>query len=319
VKRLLEVVSPKDTLGIIIDADPDSMASALALRRLVWRKVKQVRIYHVNPINRADNIAFVSLLDIEQERIGLLKRATITRWAIVDSQPNHRKEFMKYPYDIIIDHHPLQSTSSASFLDIQEEFGATSTILTEYLRAAKIVPSKRLATALLYGIMTDTAHFVRKSLPNDINAFIYLYSIANMNIIRKLESSAITRKTLAKIHMAIERLTFLDGVVYVYMGKVDNADLLVIIADLFIRIVEAQWSVVSGVFRGKLIVILRNATLRGDAGKMGKRLFEDWGGSAGGHSGAARAEIPLSELSKRVQNISHLDLLVKQKLKEIPR
>jgi len=32
VRRLQNVVRPADTLGILIEADPDSMASALALR-----------------------------------------------------------------------------------------------------------------------------------------------------------------------------------------------------------------------------------------------------------------------------------------------
>ena len=32
--RFLEIVKPSDTLGILINADPDSMASAMALKRI---------------------------------------------------------------------------------------------------------------------------------------------------------------------------------------------------------------------------------------------------------------------------------------------
>ncbi len=65
-KRLLEVVVPEDTLAILINADPDAMASALALKRFFWRKVRQAVIYHINPIQRGDNLAFIKLLKIDQ-------------------------------------------------------------------------------------------------------------------------------------------------------------------------------------------------------------------------------------------------------------
>ena len=316
-KRLREVVCSRDTLGILIDADPDAMASALALRRLFWRKVKHVLIYRINRIKRADNLAFVKLLKIEQKHIRYMKRSRITRWAIVDSQPHHRKEFMDFQFDMIIDHHPVLPTSRARFIDIKENYGATSTIMTEYLRAAKIVPSNRLATALFYGIKTDTTNFARDCLSNDINAFRYLHKFANMNIIKKIESSEMTKKLLSKFRFAIERIIFLDGIAYVHMERVDNADILVILADFFMKVAESKWSVVSGVYDKKLIIILRNATFRGNAGNMAQKLFGRWGGSAGGRANAARAEIPLSKIASESKGRSDLAYFVRNQLKEM--
>ncbi|NTV00258.1 MAG: hypothetical protein HGA55_03940, partial [Methanoregulaceae archaeon] len=68
---------------------------------------------------------------------------------------------------LIYDHHLPAPGSVAPFVDIHEDYGATATMMTEYLRAAKIAPSPRLATALFYGIKTDTDNFVRASIPND--------------------------------------------------------------------------------------------------------------------------------------------------------
>ncbi len=79
---------------------------------------------------------------------------------MLDSQPYHHKLFMEHPYDIIIDHHPVTEPVKADFLDIREDYGANSSIMTEYLKAAKIKPSARVATALFYGIKTDTHNFV---------------------------------------------------------------------------------------------------------------------------------------------------------------
>ena len=316
-KRLHKVVSPRDTLGILIDADPDAMASALALKRLLWRKVGHILIYCINRIKRPDNLACVELLKIEQEHIKYIKRSRITKWAVVDSQPQHSEEFMGYQFDIIIDHHPMLPKSRALFMDIKENYGANSTIMAEYLRAAKIVPSMRLATALFYGIKTDTANFARECLSNDINAFRYLHKFANMNIIKKIESSEMTKKILSKFRFAIERINFFNGIAYVHMGRIDNTDILVILADFFIKVAESTWSVVSGVYDKKLILILRNATFRGNAGKTAQKLFGRWGASAGGHASAARAEIPLSKIRSEVGDRSDLAHFVRKHLKEM--
>lgn len=314
-KRLLETVSPEDILGIMIDADPDAMASALALKRFFWRKVRKSVIYHINPIKRADNLAFISLLKIDQKHVSNMEPNKITKWAILDSQPAHHEQFSGHQFDIIIDHHPVDPLSRARFVDIKENYGANSTLMTEYLRAAGIRPSPMLATALFYGIKTDTDNFVRESMPNDINAFRYLYRFTNMNIIKKIESSEMTRGTLASYRIAMDRLTFLGDIAFIHMGEVDNPDILVIIADFFMRLADASWSIVSGIYRKRLIVILRNAGFRGDAGKAAQKLFGHMGGFAGGHRSAARAEVSLKDISKEINDGADLGDFVLEKLK----
>ena len=144
VKKLLETVCYDDTLAVLINADPDSMASAMALKRLFWRKIKKTYIYHINVVNRADNLAMINLLKVDQKHIRRLDTSKITRWAIVDSQPHHSEQFSKFKFDIIVDHHPVNPASRGQFVDIRDDYGATSTIFTEYLRAAGIKPSPRL-------------------------------------------------------------------------------------------------------------------------------------------------------------------------------
>lgn len=316
-KRLLELVSPNDTLGILIKADPDGIASAMALKRLFWRKANKVLIYRLNTIKRADNLAFVKLLKIDIKHIRRMKRKDITKWAIVDSQPSHDEEFMNYTYDIIIDHHPPDPHSIGQLVDVHEDYGANSSIMTEYLRAAKIKPSPKLATALFYGIKTDTQNFIRSSTSHDINAFRYLYQYANINIIKKIESSELTKHTLGNLRHAIDRQIQLKNVSYVHMGDIDNPDTLVIIADFFMKLAEATWSVVSGVFNDKLIIIFRKAGFRGNAGKAAQKLFGSLGGSAGGHKEAARAEIAIEDMMKAMNGETDFALFVENKLKEL--
>ena len=295
-KRLQEIVDPDDALGILIEADPDAIASATALKRIFWRKARRVSIYHINTIQRADNLAMIELLKIELQHVKALEPSKFTKWAVVDSQPHHSEILDSFSFDIILDHHPSVPEYQAKWVDVIENYGAASSMMTEYLRAARIRPSMKLATALFYGIKTDTDDFVRASIPNDINAFQYLYRFANINIIKKIESSEMTRKMLASFKLAMDRLTLWKDKAYIHMGQVDSVDTLVMIADFFMKFAEASWSIVSGTVDKKLFVIFRNAGLRGDAGKTAKRLLGELDGVAGGHRSAARAEIPVEAI-----------------------
>ena len=191
--------------------------------------------------------------------------------------------------------------------------------MVEYLRAAKIRPSPKLATALFYGIKTDTNNFVRESTPNDINAFRYLYSFTNMNMIKKIEASELSMETLAHLRLAMDRLEIVKDVALVNMEEVSNPDLLVIIADFFMKLAEVNWSIVTGVFEDRLVIILRNAGFRSDAGRTAQRLFGPWGAFAGGHKSAARAEIPLKNLEDEAGGLSHLNKRILEKVKNFSK
>ena len=102
---------------------------------------------------------------------------------------------------------------NADFIDIREEYGATATLMSEYLRAAGVKLSPRLATALFYAIKTGTDNFVRATTSRDMIAFRYLYESANLNIIKKIESSEITRHTLAWFQQAMRQLVFVNDLV----------------------------------------------------------------------------------------------------------
>lgn len=314
-KKLQTAANSNDTLAILIDADPDSIASALALKRLFWRKVKRVHIVRINKIERADNLAFIDLLNLKLQHVRNFKSSEATKWALVDSQPNHHAEFSKFPFEIIIDHHPVSEGTNAAFMDIQESYGANSTILTEYLKASRIKPSPRLATALFYGIKTDTNSFVRATVSNDIKAFRYLYEFANLNIIKKIESSEMTKKTLPSFKLAIERLSLAKQTAVVHMGEISDADTLVQMADFFMKLAEATGSIVSGIVDRKLIVIFRNAGFSRNAGKLAADMFGHIG-SAGGHKNMARAEIPLSRMNSKAGKNADLKRYVLYRLRQ---
>ncbi len=316
IKKLFSTVSPDDVLAVLINADPDALSSALALKRMLWRKVRRTGIYRINAISRPDNLAMIKLLKVDHRHIRKLNPAEVTRWAIIDSQPHHNALFGKYKFDIIIDHHPPGPLVNAPYVDIRQDYGATATLMIEYLRAAKIKPSPKLATALFYGIKTDTENFARPTTERDIKAFRYLYPYVNTHIIKKIESSEFTKKSLTSFREALDRYEIIRNRVFIHMGTVKDPDVLVIIADFFLKVAEASWSIVSGVYGQKLIVIFRNAGFRRDAGKLAGALFGKLG-SAGGHKNAARAEVPLHHLDIETKDENAVAEFVKKRIRSV--
>jgi nanoRNase/pAp phosphatase (c-di-AMP/oligoRNAs hydrolase) len=297
VQTFLKLFNSRDHVLITINADPDSMASALAVRRLLWKRVHRSQIAYINEIQRLDNLAMVELLRIPMVKLSDVVPEDYSCKVLVDSQPDHSEDFASFKVDAIIDHHPKTKNWQARYVDIRPGYGATATILTEYLRAAGIKPSMKLATALLYGIKTDTANFERSGTEEDVKQFQYVFQYANMHRLRKIEKAELRVGDLRYFQTALENRKVTKKGIYAHLGRVPHGDICVQVADFFTRIHGVPWIFVSGIAGDQLIVIFRNDGFRKDAGHLAKRAFADLG-HAGGHEGAARAEIPLDVLQK---------------------
>jgi len=297
-RRFYDQFSHDDHVLIVINADPDAIASAMAVKRLLWRRVSNVTISNINIIKRPDNIAMIRLLGVNLVPVKDIIKDCFSRFVMVDSQPEHNELFVRFPMDIIIDHHP-DSEVKAPFVDIRPKYGATASIMTEYLRAAKIKPSKKLATSLFYAIKTDTDNFVRQTLIEDVRAFQFLYRHANLNLVNKIERSELRLDFLKYFEIALANKRIRKGRAFSHVGPVVNPDVCVLLADFFMKISSVDWSIVSGLYANKLVLIFRNDGLRKDAGKVAKESFGEFG-SAGGHKSAARAEIPFEALNEDV-------------------
>ena len=298
VRRFYDQFLGNDHVLIVINADPDAIASAMAVSRLLWRRVTNVTISHVNKINRPDNLAMLKLLRVSLIPLTDINLGQYSKIVMVDSQPDHHEYMNRFTPQVIIDHHP-DTGAKAPFLDIRPHYGATASIMTEYLRAAKIKPSVKLATGLFYAIKTDTDVFKRQTVIEDVRAFQYLFRHVNIHLARKIEKADLRLDFLKYFKTALQTKRLRKGRVFVHLGPVVNPDVCVIIADFFMRVVSITWSIVSGTYDKKLIVIFRNDGIRKNAGSVAKKGFGQFG-SAGGHKNMARAEIALSDMAKLV-------------------
>jgi nanoRNase/pAp phosphatase (c-di-AMP/oligoRNAs hydrolase) len=270
----------------------------MAVKRLLWRKAASVSIASINVIQRPDNLAMVELLGVQLQYIKDIDSGDYSRFVLVDSQPCHNELFAPLNIDAIIDHHP-ETNAKADFIDIRPKYGATATILTEYLRAAKIKPSAKLATGLFYAIKTDTNGFKGQTLIEDVRAFQYLFRFANIYLARKIEQADLKPEFLKFFKFALENRRMRKSKLFVHLGPVPNPDVCVLIAAFFMRVSTVSWSIVSGIYDRKLIIIFRNDGLRKNAGSLAQKSFSCFG-SAGGHKDMARAEIATNQLKETV-------------------
>ncbi len=300
-KRLLELVKPDDSLLLMMQGspDPDAIASAMALREILQREKGLSRYVFAStePFRRQQNREFAYAMRIIIRPMSQVDVGAFRLIALIDAQPS----FFSEPYKIIrphivFDHHPRVGDWQAEFADIRPQYGALSTIMTEYLHAACMRIPRNLHTALLYGIKTDTDNFDRDTITEDIRAYTYHSRRANMRLIRRVELNQTPPSYLKYFVHAYHHMTFFRGRRVAFLGNVESPDVCVQVADFYLRLIGTYYVVIAGIVENKLIVIFRGDGYRQDCGAVAQSAC-GLIGKGGGHRSAARIEIPLDTLS----------------------
>ncbi len=273
------------------DPDPDALASGLALRNVLHRTRATAILGAVHGVTRPENLRMASLLDIHVEAITPESLKDFDRVAMVDVQPHYFGGLIDHA-DLVIDHHPEQPGYTAVFKDIRPDYGSTSTILTEHLRAVDVNISERVATAMLYAIKSDTLFFNRQTNRVDLDAFSYLYPLADAALIRKMEGAEITSERLEYVMKAFRGGSLRDQVFCAFLGPTSREDFIPYVADFYLQLEDAKWTVIAGVVNEALIISVRNLGYSKNAGEFVRRFFADIG-SAGGHRAMAKAVMPV--------------------------
>jgi nanoRNase/pAp phosphatase (c-di-AMP/oligoRNAs hydrolase) len=303
------------------DPDPDAMASGLALRNILRRTRTTAIIGAIQGVTRPENLRMVNLLDIHVESIAPESIKEYDRLAMVDVQPHYFGGLIDR-VDLVIDHHPEQPGYAAVFKDIRADYGSTSTILTEHLRAVDVNISERTATAMLYAIKSDTLFFNRQTNRVDLEAFSYLYPLADAALIRKMEGAEITMERLDYVLRAYKSGSLTDQVFCAFVGASPREDFIPYVADFFLQLEHVKWTVVAGIVNDSLVVSVRNLGYTKNAGEFVRRYFSDVG-SAGGHRAMAKAVVPMRAFREKFGDLSgeeigiRLQELVAQFLHEV--
>jgi nanoRNase/pAp phosphatase (c-di-AMP/oligoRNAs hydrolase) len=279
------------------DPDPDALASGLALRNLLRRNKSTAIIGAVQGVTRPENLRMANMLDIHVEPISPASFDEFERIATVDVQPHYFSGRLDRA-DLVIDHHPEQAGYSAVFKDIRADYGSTCTILTEHLRAVDVNISERTATAMLYAIKSDTLFFARHTNRVDLEAFTFLYPLADAALIRKMEGAEITLERLDYVNRASQSGVMREQVFTAFVGEAPREDFIPYTADFFLQLEDIKWTIVAGVVGSTFIVSVRNLGYSRNAGEFVKRWFGDIG-SAGGERAVGQTGVPMARFHEK--------------------
>lgn len=298
--RLFEAVGSANSVLILPhnDPDPDAIASALALRHLLAEKVGvKGHITYRGIVGRAENKALVRYLGRPLRRlVGADLRQSVPI-ALIDTQPGAGNNALppQSTAAIVFDHHPWrEATAAVGFADVRPDLGATSTILTEYLQAAEIEPAPPLATALFYGVKTDTMGLSRAASPADVAAYFYLQSRIDVEALVEIERAQVPGEYFQKLDATLHAAHIYDSVVISYVGPMGRPDLAAEMADVLLRLRGTRWVICMGMYRDYLILAVRTRNRRGGAERLVQAIVGNQG-TAGGHGTMAGGRVPLQD------------------------
>ena len=321
-QKLMEMFQADDSLALLMygSPDPDAIASAMALREILQQTKGLAKSVFVStePLIRRQNIEFVSSMRLH---IHLLDKVDLNSYrliAFLDAQPSFLGDKLNFikPH-IVFDHHPREGQWQAQVEDIRPEYGALSSVLTEYLLCARVKIPRNLHTALLYGIKTDTNNFDRDTVFEDISAYTYHTKYDNMRFIRRIELNQTPESFLKYYNHAYHHIHRFRDQRVCFLGKVESADVCVQIADFYLRLIGTYYVVVAGIVDDKFIIIFRGEGYRHDCGAIAQIAF-GLIGKGGGHRSAARMEVSLEALNEKLSgdlSQRNVDLFLFQSLK----
>ena len=274
VQQYQRYFSDADRVLILLhhEPDPDALASGLALRNVLRRTKTTAIIGAMQGVTRPENLRMVNLLDLHVEPITPASLAEFDRIAMVDVQPHYFGDLIDR-VDLVIDHHPEQPGYTAVFKDIRPEYGSTSTILTEHLRAVDVNISERTATAMLYAIKSDTLFFNRQTNRVDLEAFSYLYPLADAQMIRKMEGAEVTQERLEYVIKAYQSGTLIDQVFCAFLGQSPREDFIPYVADFFLQLENVRWTIIAGVVHDTLVISVQQPGLLEERRRVRPPLF----------------------------------------------
>ena len=312
---LVNIIKESDGKELAIflqdNPDPDALASGLTLKYICNCYNVESTLYYGGNISRQNNKALINLLNIDlvntktKEAVMEIVRSA-GKIALIEASIPSRNNVL--PVDVtpnlIIDHHQVDTNLvKGDFVDIQPNIGATSTIMTKYIRQLNIKPDVTLATALLYGIRTDTKAFTRNATSDDLNAASYLSPLADTNILNQLEYPPMGLETLDIIGRAIRNKEIRGSYLASFVDFINDRDALPQAAEMMLQLEGIYTVLVFGINDDKVQLSARSRDTRVNLGLILQSAFGEL--NTGGHATMAAGTINLGILgdAKR-QNIS---------------
>lgn len=307
-RQLLHLLATRTRLLVLTHAnpDPDSLGSAMGLRLLAEARADLPTTFaYCGRVMRAENREMVKLCEIDmvpQEELDIREFDCL---ALVDTQPGfgHTHLPSGRSIDIVVDHHVPPETdtgqSPSSFVDVRTYVGATSSMVTGYLLDAGVEIPKPVATALFYGVKTDTADLSRNVSELDERAYDHLSSRVDRQALARITTPELSPEYYRILREALHNVRIYGSLILCSLGKIAAPEMVAEVADLLLRL-EGRQTVFCGGFVGNVYYVSLRTELDYDAyylmrGALGGE------GSFGGHGSVAGGSVTLPDDDTRTQ------------------
>jgi nanoRNase/pAp phosphatase (c-di-AMP/oligoRNAs hydrolase) len=274
--------------------DPDALAAALGLGRLFEHELGvAVTLGHGGIVGRAQNRAMVDTLGMPLVPVERIDPERYDLIALVDSQPETGNNSLPpgHRIDVVIDHHPVRPASArAPWCDIRPDFGATSTIVFEYLRARGVPLDAKLSTAFFFALRTETRDLGRESTGAERTAYLELVPLVDHGLLYRMSHPKVPREHFIALDRALRSALVFGEVVAVNLGTLGYPDLVAEIADLLLAYDGARMVLCVGEFQGSVYQSLRMEADNARAGGVMRHIVAH-DGAAGGHGTMAGARL----------------------------
>lgn len=299
--KLAELLSPYKRILVLThnNPDPDALASAAGVRALVYSLAgRPATIGYAGFLTRAENREMASRLKLHVQDVARMDLRRFRAVVLVDTQPTSGNNPLsdKQTPVVVIDHHNLRrATLSCPFALVDKTAGATSTIVYEMLKAAGVKLSANLATALFWGVKTDTQDLGRDAGPRDLAAYRELFASAKHRVIAQIANPRRSKEYFRVMHRTLETAVVFGDCVYAPIGEVTSPEFVSEVADYVVALKGVRWAAATGRFEENLYFSIRTLTARKDAGRLLMRAMGRLG-VAGGHQKMAGGMLPVAGL-----------------------
>jgi nanoRNase/pAp phosphatase (c-di-AMP/oligoRNAs hydrolase) len=287
--------------------DPDALAAAMALKHLILMKTGETAtVAYGGVIGRGENKVMVEELEIDLVALDELDLDRFQVICMVDTQPQAGNNSLPSDREVhlVIDHHPARGTCAACrWVDVREGYGASATILFEYLVAQQVSFGTKLATILFYAIKSETQDLGREWNRADRAAYLHLLPLSNNRILFKITHPEVPREYFSSFCKAIRNAQTYDDVLVFNLYHIDNPDIVAELADFLLRVDEIRIVLGMGRFNNSEILSFRTLVPEIRSGEVMQTVLQGLG-TAGGHGMIAGGQIrPMAESLEAQQEL----------------
>jgi len=312
IKNILNTLKPKRKILILThnNPDPDTIAAAFGLKFILFKLLqKRCTIAYHGIIGRAENRELVKQCKIDIYPSTMLDFSRYDGLVVVDTQPTAGNVYVPKGFfpDVVIDHHNFRDqTKNAKVYDVRLDYGSTSSIIAEYCKELGLICEQNVATALYYGIRTDTVGTGRQNNRIDLSMMSYVLTHISLKKLSKIETPELPKYYFKNIKIALENAQIYNDLIFCDLKDVRNADLIAETSDFFLRMRYIKWSFVIGKVDDMAYFSLRCKQTKRRVGMIALQIVKGLG-TGGGHMKSAGGQIPLQK------NINYEDIVVEIK------